>query len=77
MLLDAYAMVGTAGLAQVDLDVRQNAHQPLGDLGAMAHAVLAAVCSRLAREGRLTDHLVEAAVEVIERPPRRRLSAAV
>jgi glucosyl-3-phosphoglycerate synthase len=76
LLLDAHATVGTGGLAQVDLDVRQNAHQPLADLGAMAHAVLAAVCSRLAREGRLTDQLAEAAVEVIERPPSRMLSAA-
>lgn len=76
LLLDAHAAVGTAGLAQVDLDVRQNAHQPLADLGAMAQAVLSAVCSRLSRDGRLTDSVAEAAGEVIERPPSRMLSAA-
>src|SRR5438067_5752459 len=35
LLLDAYAAVGLDGVAQVDLDVRQNAHQPLRDLGPM------------------------------------------
>ena len=43
LLLDAYAAVGLDGLAQVDLDVRQNAHQPLRDLGPMASAVLGTV----------------------------------
>src|SRR5205823_14718534 len=53
LLLDAYRLVGLDGLAQVDLDVRQNAHQPLRDLGPMARAVLRAVAVRLEREGRL------------------------
>ena len=52
LLIDAYHAVGLDGLAQVDLDVRQNAHQPLRDLGPMAYAVLQAVASRLEREGR-------------------------
>lgn len=53
LLLDAYATLGLEGIAQVDLDVRQNAHQPLRDLGPMAYAVLQAVAVRLEREGRL------------------------
>jgi glucosyl-3-phosphoglycerate synthase len=88
LLLDAYAKVGLDGLAQVDLDVRQNAHQSLHELGPMAYAVLRAVASRLEREGRLTGplpqvftrlsdvepELVES--EAIERPPQRRFRAA-
>jgi glucosyl-3-phosphoglycerate synthase len=57
LLLDAYAEIGLEGIAQVDLDVRQNAHQPLRDLGPMAFAVLRAVASRLQREGRLQGSL--------------------
>jgi glucosyl-3-phosphoglycerate synthase len=57
LLLDAYRAVGLAGLGQVDLDVRQNAHQPLRDLGPMAFAVLRAVAARLEREGRLRGPL--------------------
>ena len=53
LLLDAYRAVGLDRIAQVDLDVRQNAHQPLRDLGPMAYAVLQAVTTRLEREGRL------------------------
>ena len=52
--MDAYRTVGLDALAQVDLDVRQNAHQPLRDLGPMAYAVLQAVAARLERDGRLT-----------------------
>ena len=53
LLLDAHQAVGLDAIAQVDLDVRQNAHQPLRDLGPMAYAVLQAVASRLERDGRL------------------------
>lgn len=53
LLIDAWRDVGLDGLAQVDLDVRQNRHQPLGDLGPMAAAVLSAVTSRLEADGRL------------------------
>jgi glucosyl-3-phosphoglycerate synthase len=57
LLIDAYALTGLAGIAQVDLDVRQNAHQSLQDLGPMAFAVLQAVATRLEREGRLRGPL--------------------
>jgi len=55
LLIDAYREVGLAGLAQVDLGVRQNRHQPLSELGPMAYAVLGAVTRRLDAEGRLHD----------------------
>jgi glucosyl-3-phosphoglycerate synthase len=57
LLVDAYEAVGLEGLAQVDLEVRQNAHQPLRDLGPMAFEVLRAVASRLVRDGRLAGPL--------------------
>ena len=57
LLIDAYRVAGLDTLAQVDLDVRQNAHQPLSDLGPMAYAVLQAVASRLIAEGRLIGPL--------------------
>ena len=63
LLIDAWAEVGLTGLGQCDLDVRVNAHQPLAALGPMADEVLAVVCSRLARDGRLAQ-----APAVIERP---------
>ena len=88
LLLDAYQAVGLEGLAQVDLDVRQNAHQPLRDLGPMAFAVLRAVALRLEREGRLegplpvgfslpnASDLQTLAAEPVERPALTRLRAA-
>jgi glucosyl-3-phosphoglycerate synthase len=88
LLLDAYREVGLDAIAQVDLDVRQNAHQPLRDLGPMAFAVLQAIASRLEREGRLsgplpTTFLAPGAAEpmalggaAIERPPLDRQRAA-
>ena len=88
LLIDAYAVAGLDAIAQVDLEVRQNAHQPLRDLGPMAYAVLQAVAVRLEREGRLlgplpatfstigTDVPPVAMVEPIERPPLRSLRAA-
>ena len=91
-LIDAYRAVGLDGLAQVDLDVRQNRHQPLAALGPMAYAVLRAVADRLAREGRLDvaaigdagrllvpahGGLEERVLEPVERPPLASLRAAV
>jgi glucosyl-3-phosphoglycerate synthase len=73
LLLDAYRAVGLDGLAQVDLEVRQNAHQPLRELGPMAYAVMQAVASRLEREGRIKGPL---GTPVVERPPLRSLRAA-
>jgi glucosyl-3-phosphoglycerate synthase len=88
LLIDAYTMLGLDAIAQVDLHVRQNAHQPLRDLGPMAYAVLQAVCSRLAREGRLTGPLPTTFIapgadgphsvvsDPVQRPPLRSLRAA-
>ena len=80
-LIDAYRTVGLTGLAQVDLDVRQNRHQDLDALAPMAFAILQAVAARLRREGRLEGdlptrflapedgRLAERTVELVERPP--------
>ena len=88
LLVDAYEIVGLEGLAQVDLDVRQNAHQSLRDLGPMAFAVLRALASRLERDGRLTgalpttfmtpgdDELPASVGDQVERPPVAKLRAA-
>jgi glucosyl-3-phosphoglycerate synthase len=85
LLIDVYGAVGLDGIAQVDLDVRQNAHQPLRDLGPMAYAVLETVATRLEREGRLRGGLFGVAgMEApsvarpapVERPPLRTLRAA-
>jgi len=85
MLLHARdALGGTAGMAQVDLDVRLNRHQPLRELGPMAYAVLRVILERLRAEGRLLDDqtpplqtaeggLVQ--VEIVERPPYASLHA--
>jgi glucosyl-3-phosphoglycerate synthase len=87
LLIDAYRVAGLDGLAQVDLGVRQNRHQPLRELGPMAYAVLGAVTRRLEEEGRLrsprpefflTNDAVGAEVrdtELIERPPAVSLTA--
>jgi glucosyl-3-phosphoglycerate synthase len=85
MLLHARdALGGTEGMAQVDLEVRYNHHQPLPDLGPMAYAVLRAILERLRRDGRLVDdhapplqtadgQLIQ--VELVERPPYATLRA--
>jgi glucosyl-3-phosphoglycerate synthase len=86
-LIDAWTEVGLWGMAQVDLDVRQNRHQPLRELGLMAYAVLRGVTERLVREGRLTVEQRDAflapgpggletrKVEIVERPPIASLTA--
>ncbi len=88
LLLDAYELVGLDAIAQVDLDVRQNAHQPLRDLGPMAYAVLQAVSTRLERDGRLhgplptsflawdADELTSVPAALVQRPPLAELRAA-
>ena len=88
LLIDAHATLGLDAIAQVDLDVRQNAHQSLRDLGPMAYAVLQAVTSRLVREGRLDAALPTSftapgddgpdtiSSEPVQRPPLRSLRAA-
>jgi glucosyl-3-phosphoglycerate synthase len=67
LLIDAWHMVGLDGIAQVDLDVRQNRHQPLEALGPMAEAVLSAVRDRLCADGRLM--LPDGHVPWPQRPP--------
>ena len=79
MLLHARdALGGVDRMAQVDLDVRRNHHQPLPQLGPMAYAVLRVILERLRRDGRLLDDhapplqtaegsLIQ--VELVERPP--------
>lgn len=47
MLIDAYRAVGRDGLAQAHLGVRQNRHQALSDLSAMAYQVLVAAERRI------------------------------
>jgi glucosyl-3-phosphoglycerate synthase len=85
MLLHARdALGGTEGMAQVDLEERQNRHQPLQALGPMAYAVLRVILERLRAEGRLLDdhappfqtadgRLIQ--VELVERPPYATLRA--
>ncbi|HEY3829912.1 MAG TPA: glucosyl-3-phosphoglycerate synthase [Solirubrobacteraceae bacterium] len=46
MLIDCWRSCGLEALAQVDLGVRQNRHQSLRDLSAMAYAVLVAAQTR-------------------------------
>jgi glucosyl-3-phosphoglycerate synthase len=69
LLIDAYLSEGLDRLAQVDLEVRQNQHKRLCDLGPMAESVLRAVLSRVERDrrGALADAV--ARVEIDERPP--------
>jgi glucosyl-3-phosphoglycerate synthase len=67
MLLRARdALGGTDGMAQVDLEIRRNRHQPLSALAPMAREVLGAVMERLSADGRLLDGDHE---PPIERPP--------
>jgi glucosyl-3-phosphoglycerate synthase len=74
LLIDAWCAVGLDGLAQVDLEVRQNRHRPLEELGPMAEAVLAAVLARAEREGRLGK--APATPGVLERPALADLATA-
>ena len=47
MMIDAVRLVGIEAMAQSDLGVRQNRHQSLRALSAMAYAVLAAASTRV------------------------------
>jgi glucosyl-3-phosphoglycerate synthase len=73
LLVDAWRAVGVEGLAQVDLDVRQNAHKTLPELAPMADEVLAAAMVRLEREARLSS----GGEAPVERPPMARVLAGV
>ena len=67
LLIDAWRAAGIDALAQVDLRVRQNRHQPLASLGPMATDVLAGIASRMERGGMLT--VPGAGEPLLERPP--------
>ena len=54
MLIDVWRELGLEGMAQVDLDVHRNRHQPLSALTEMAETVLATVVGRLVSEGRVS-----------------------
>ncbi len=66
MLIDIWEEIGGDGVAQVDLELHRNRHQPLRALTPMAHTVLATIARRLQREGRLAGPLTQAPPE---RPP--------
>jgi hypothetical protein len=53
MDIEIWKRVGVDGIAQVDIGERRQPHQPLKSLGGMASTILAAVCARLADEGRM------------------------
>jgi glucosyl-3-phosphoglycerate synthase len=67
MLLDVWRMLGGEGVAQVDLEVHHNSHQPLQALAPMARTVLATLAQRLQRDGRLSG--LELEESIVERPP--------
>jgi glucosyl-3-phosphoglycerate synthase len=77
MVIDVWKEVGLEGMAQVDLEVHRNRHQPLQELAPMAFTVLATIARRLEQEGRLhaldVDALASSAglerVSAPERPP--------
>lgn len=81
MLIDAYRHAGLDALAQVDLGTRQNRHQPLRALSAMAYAVLVAAERRIHGDALAPGPLVfphggaieTTTVAVEERPPLRTL----
>ncbi|MDQ3850043.1 MAG: glucosyl-3-phosphoglycerate synthase [Actinomycetota bacterium] len=74
LLLEAHDRAGLHALAECDLGTLVNRHQPLGELGSMASAVLRGVLERLVARGRLpplpaapaTDG---AAPAILPRPP--------
>jgi glucosyl-3-phosphoglycerate synthase len=88
MLIDVWREVGLAGMAQVDLEVHRNRHQPLQELTPMAQTVLATLARRLEQEGRLmlqpmTPGPPGAALDggrgqagIVERPPLANVGAA-
>jgi glucosyl-3-phosphoglycerate synthase len=76
LLIDLLRAHGLDALAECDLGMRQNRHQPLRALGEMAYAVLAAVERRLPPRSPLGGHYLRpwedgsvAHVPVAERPP--------
>jgi len=74
MLIDVRERVGADAIVQCDLGERRNRHQPLPALRPMADEVLAVICERLRREGRLQDGGRDDAI--VYRPPFAELAAA-
>jgi glucosyl-3-phosphoglycerate synthase len=68
MVIDIWKALGSDGIAQVDIGERRQPHQPLKSLSGMASTILAAVCARLAEEGRMDPSAVPAA-DFVVRPP--------
>jgi glucosyl-3-phosphoglycerate synthase len=68
MLIDVWKEAGIDAMAEVDIGERRQPHQSLDALGRMADTILAAVCERLAREGRL-DAAAVPEHQIEERPP--------
>jgi glucosyl-3-phosphoglycerate synthase len=54
MLIDVWREIGLDGIAQVDLDIHRNRHQPLAALTDMSETVLSTIVRRLVSEGRLS-----------------------
>jgi glucosyl-3-phosphoglycerate synthase len=77
LLIDALRATGLGALAESRLGTRQNAHQPLRELGAMAYAVLCAVEARVGDGRAVPAGLVQPwagggairDVPLVERPP--------
>jgi glucosyl-3-phosphoglycerate synthase len=67
MVIDVFNEAGADAIAQVDIGERRQPHQPLKSLTGMASTILAAVCARLAAEGRMDADAVPEQAE--ERPP--------
>ena len=69
MLIDAWREVGLDGIAQVDLELHRNSHQPLSALTNMSETVLATILGTIDDERRPTI--------VFEPPPKRPPLASV
>jgi glucosyl-3-phosphoglycerate synthase len=66
MLIDVWRELGLDGIAQVDLEVHRNRHQPLAALREMSEVVLATVGRRLEQDGRLSRS--DISIAPVERP---------
>lgn len=80
MLVDVWAQVGPAGMAQVNLGSKRNAHQSLADLAQMARQVLEGLTVALARHrddglGEITPSPGHG-LQLETRPPLRQALAA-
>jgi glucosyl-3-phosphoglycerate synthase len=77
MLIDVWKTIGMERMAQVDLELHRNRHQPLQALTPMAQTVLATVAQRLRREGRLAEAADGEPEPEPERPPLASVSVSV